>query len=43
MLDPLARPAERAYAMAGLSPQDMGMAEIYNSFAIQETEPEMTA
>jgi acetyl-CoA C-acetyltransferase len=32
----LARPAGRAYEMAGLSPKDMDVAEIYNSFAIQE-------
>lgn len=32
----LAKPAQRAYQMAGLSPADMDVAEIYNSFAIQE-------
>ncbi|MEQ8834352.1 MAG: hypothetical protein RIB67_07880 [Miltoncostaeaceae bacterium] len=31
-----ARPAERAYAMAGISADDVDVAEIYNSFAIQE-------
>jgi len=31
-----ARPAERAYEMAGISPDDVDVAEIYNSFAIQE-------
>jgi acetyl-CoA C-acetyltransferase len=34
--DLLARPAERAYQMAGLGPADMDVAEIYNSFAVQE-------
>jgi acetyl-CoA C-acetyltransferase len=32
----LAKPAQRAYQMADLSPADMDVAEIYNSFAIQE-------
>jgi len=32
----LAKPAERAYRMAGLGSDDMDVAEIYNSFAIQE-------
>ena len=32
----LARPAERAYRMAGLTSKDMDVAEIYTSFAIQE-------
>jgi acetyl-CoA C-acetyltransferase len=32
----LAKPAERAYEMASLSSADMDVAEIYNSFAIQE-------
>jgi acetyl-CoA acetyltransferase len=32
----IARPAGRAYEMAGLAPADMDVAEIYNSFAIQE-------
>ena len=31
-----AAPAERAYAMAGISADDVDVAEIYNSFAIQE-------
>lgn len=31
-----AKPAERAYAMAGISADDVDVAEIYNSFAIQE-------
>ena len=31
-----AEPAERAYAMAGISADDVDVAEIYNSFAIQE-------
>ncbi|MDA3005033.1 MAG: thiolase domain-containing protein, partial [Actinomycetota bacterium] len=31
-----ARPAARAYEMAGLSADDIDVAEIYNSFAIQE-------
>jgi acetyl-CoA C-acetyltransferase len=31
-----AKPAERAYAMAGISAGDVDVAEIYNSFAIQE-------
>lgn len=31
-----AAPAERAYAMAGIGAQDVDVAEIYNSFAIQE-------
>jgi acetyl-CoA C-acetyltransferase len=31
-----ARPAERAYAMAGIDAGDVDVAEIYNSFAIQE-------
>jgi acetyl-CoA C-acetyltransferase len=30
------QPAERAYAMAGISAGDIDVAEIYNSFAIQE-------
>lgn len=34
--DLLAKPAEKAYAMAGLTSNDMDVAEIYNSFAIQE-------
>ena len=34
--DLLARPAAKAYAMAGLTSKDMDVAEIYNSFAIQE-------
>lgn len=32
----LARPAQRAYQMADVSAADMDVAEIYNSFAIQE-------
>ena len=32
----LHQPAQKAYAMAGLGPNDMDVAEIYNSFAIQE-------
>jgi acetyl-CoA C-acetyltransferase len=32
----LAKPAEKAYAMAGIGPTDVDVAEIYNSFAIQE-------
>ena len=32
----LAAPAQRAYAMAGISADDIDVAEIYNSFAIQE-------
>ena len=31
-----AAPAERAYAMAGIAADDVDVAEIYNSFAIQE-------
>jgi len=31
-----ARPVERAYEMAGIGPDDVDVAEIYNSFAIQE-------
>ncbi|HRC06568.1 MAG TPA: hypothetical protein PLV41_00015 [Miltoncostaeales bacterium] len=34
--DLLARPAQKAYAMAGISADDIDVAEIYNSFAIQE-------
>jgi acetyl-CoA C-acetyltransferase len=34
--DLLAKPAERAYAMAGIASKDVDVAEIYNSFAIQE-------
>jgi len=32
----LARPAQRAYEMAGITAKDVDVAEIYNSFAIQE-------
>ena len=32
----LAAPAQRAYEMAGISADDIDVAEIYNSFAIQE-------
>ncbi len=32
----LARPAQRAYDMAGITADDIDVAEIYNSFAIQE-------
>ena len=34
--DLLAKPAQRAYAMANVSAADIDVAEIYNSFAIQE-------
>lgn len=34
--DLLNRPATRAYEMAGIGPDDIDVAEIYNSFAIQE-------
>jgi acetyl-CoA C-acetyltransferase len=34
--DLLNRPAMRAYEMAGIGPRDVDVAEIYNSFAIQE-------
>lgn len=32
----LARPAQKAYDMAGITADDIDVAEIYNSFAIQE-------
>jgi acetyl-CoA C-acetyltransferase len=32
----LHRPATRAYEMAGIGPEDIDVAEIYNSFAVQE-------
>ena len=35
--DILGKPASRAYEQAGLTPDDMDVAEIYNSFAIQES------
>ena len=35
--DLLHKPAMRAYEQAGLTPDDMDVAEIYNSFAIQES------
>lgn len=34
--DLLARPAQKAYDMAGITASDVDVAEIYNSFAIQE-------